>query len=73
MTIEQLISDRLAAPKTHKVVTTYEDGSAKEHSTASLAQAKNWAIGENRKVGRDLLDRATSCVVRVVSVEILEI
>jgi hypothetical protein len=71
--IQDLIVAALAAPKTHTVVTTYEDGTAKQHLTASLAQAKNWAIGESRKIGRDLLDRATSRVVRVVSVEILEI
>jgi hypothetical protein len=68
-----LIAKALAAPKTHKAVTLYEDGSAKEHLTASLAQAKNWAIGERRKIGRDLIDRATGKTVRVVDVYVAAI
>jgi hypothetical protein len=68
-----LIAAALSAPKTHKVVTTYADGSTKGHLTAGVAQANNWAIGERRKVGRDLIDRATGKTVRVVSVEIVEI
>ncbi len=68
-----LIAAALAAPKTHTVLTTYADGAIKQHQTASLAQANNWAVGERRKLGRDLIDRATGNAVRVVNVEILEI
>jgi hypothetical protein len=71
--MESFIAAQLAKPKTHTVLTTYADGTVKEHQTASLAQAKNWAIGESRKLGRDLIDRATGKTVRVVSVETKEI
>ena len=67
-----LIAKALAAPKTHKVITTYADGQTKEHLTASLAQANNWAIGERRKIGRELIDRSTGNSVRVVNIEVTE-
>jgi phage-related baseplate assembly protein len=67
------IAAALAAPKTHKVLTTYADGTVKEHLTASLAQANNWAIGESRKIGRDLIDRATGKTVHVTDVEVVEL
>lgn len=66
------ILDRIAAeldkPMTHKCVTLYADGSTKEHQAQSLAQAHNWAIGERRKIGNDLIDRATGKTVRVIDV-----
>lgn len=70
MTAEQMIAAALAKPKTHIVVSTYADGATYKHETASLAQAENWAIGERRKIGRDLISRETGETVRVVSVEI---
>lgn len=66
-----LIAAALAAPKTHKVITTYVDGSVKEHLTRSAATAENWAIGERRKIDRSLIDRTTGKTVQVVSVEIV--
>lgn len=68
-----LIAAALVAPMTHKVVTTYDDGRTKEHQTRNLAAAKNWAIGERRKIGRCLIDRDLNATVRVVGVEIKEI
>lgn len=68
-----LIAASLASPKTHAVLTAYADGTVKRHETRSLAAAENWAVGERRKIGRDLIDRATNRTVRVVSVEILAI
>lgn len=68
MTIEQIIATQQAKPKTHKAVTLYDDGRAKEHFAASEAQAENWAIGERRKIGRTLIDRATGRSVCVVAV-----
>lgn len=65
-----LIAAALAAPLTHKCVTLYADGSAKEHLTRSAATAENFAIGERRKIGRDLINRETGKTVRVVSVTI---
>lgn len=73
MNVHPLIAAALAAPKTHKVVTSYADGSTKEHLTASVSQANNWATGERRKIGRDLINRATGLTVRVISVDIKEI
>ena len=60
----------LAAPKTHRVVTCYQCGKRREHETRNLASAENYAIGERRKIGRDLIDRESGATVRVVSVEI---
>ncbi|UFS77176.1 hypothetical protein LPB73_07310 [Tardiphaga sp. 37S4] len=59
-----------AAPYTHRVTTHYASGATKTHDTRGAAQAENWAIGERRKVGHDLLDRATGSTVRVASVTI---
>ena len=66
-----LITAALAAPKTHKVVTTYQSGAVKEHETRSEATAEMYATGELRKMGRDLLDRDTGETVRVVGVEVM--
>lgn len=73
MTIQERIAAELAKPLTHKCVTLYADGSAKEHQTRGWPQANNWAIGELRKVGRDLIDRETGKTVRVVDVYVAEI
>ncbi|RWO06336.1 MAG: hypothetical protein EOS07_22115 [Mesorhizobium sp.] len=73
--IAAIIAARLAAPKTHGVVSTYADGATHRHETASLAQAENYATGERRKIGRDLISRNADMtagpIVRVVSVEIV--
>jgi len=68
--IAALIAARLAAKKNFKVLTTYADGAMKTHETETMGQAENWAIGERRKVGRDLVDRLTGKTVRVVRVSI---
>jgi hypothetical protein len=73
MTANMLIQAALAAPKTHAVLTAYADGRVKRHETRSLATAENHAIGERRKIGRDLIDRQTGRTVRVVSVEVVGI
>jgi Trp operon repressor len=65
-----LIAKILAMPKTHKVITTYEDGRAREFLTQSLAQAENHAVSDRRKIGRDLIERESGNIVRVVSVEV---
>lgn len=66
-----LITRRLLAAKSFKVVTTYADGATREHQTETVGQANNFAIGERRKIGRDLISRETGLTVRVVSVEVL--
>lgn len=68
-----LIARIQAKPKTHAVVTTYGNGKVKRFETQSLAQAENFAVGENRKIGRPLIDRETDETVTVVSVEIVEL
>jgi len=73
--------DRIAAariaPLTHRVTTTYADGATRTHDTRSAATAEVFAVGERRKIGRDLISRnadlSAGPVVRVVSVEIAEI
>lgn len=66
-----LIAAALAMPKTHAVVTRFADGSERRHETRNLASAQNYAIGERRKIGRDLISRGSGATVRVVSVEIV--
>jgi hypothetical protein len=77
MKIEDQVRARIAAiqskPITHVVVTTYDDGSTKEHRAHGLSSANNWAVGERRKIGRTLVNRDTLAAVRVMSVEVKEI
>ena len=65
-----LITKRLAAAKNFRVVTTFADGKTRVHETETCGQAENWATGERRKIGRDLISRDTGATVRVASVEI---
>lgn len=65
-----LISRHLAAPKQFRITTHFADGKTRMHETATIAQAENWAIGERRKIGRDLIDRETGKTVKVVRVTI---
>lgn len=65
-----LIAAALAAPKTHKVVTTYADGAVREFETRSLQTAENHAVLDRRNIGRDLISRETGKTVRIVSVEV---
>ena len=73
MDINSRIQSLLSAKKTHKVVTAYSDGRTREHETASLPQAENYATAERRKIGRELIDRTTGNSVFVASVRIVEI
>lgn len=67
-----LIAANLAKPITHRVVTTYSDGETLTHPARSAGAAENWAIGERRKIGRDLIRREfPHRRVRVVSVEVV--
>jgi hypothetical protein len=73
METHPLIAAALAAPKTHRVVTTYDDGAARTFDTRNAASAELHAIGERRKIGRELIARETGKTVRVVSVEVAPI
>lgn len=66
----ELIATRLAAPKRFRVTTAYASGITKTREVETKGQAENWATGERRKIGRDLIDRVTGETVRVVSVDI---
>lgn len=70
MDIRAKLEALAAAPRGWRVTTLYADGSAKTHDSHVLAGAKNFAIGERRKIGRELIDRATGNKVRVVEVTI---
>jgi len=69
--------DRIAAarsaPLTHRVTTILAGGAERTHDTRSLDTAENYAFGERRKIGRDLIDRSTGKTVRVVEVAVSEI
>lgn len=65
-----LIAAALAMPMTHRVVTLYADGGKRIHETRNHAAAENYAIGERRKMGRDLINRETGKTVHVVAVVI---
>ncbi|MFN3549264.1 MAG: hypothetical protein ACK4U0_17390 [Mesorhizobium sp.] len=71
--IASRIASLMAAPKLWRVTTTYACGKRRTEEMTTEDQAKNCAIGERRKIGRDLIDRATGAVVRVVSVDIEKI
>ena len=68
-----LIAAALAAPKTHKVVTTYADGKVREFETRSEQTAEHHAVLDRRNIGRDLIVRETGGIVRIVSVEVAKI
>lgn len=68
-----LINAALAAPKTHAVLTIYENGKVRRHETRSAATAENYAVGERRKIGRNLIDRETGATVRVAAVDVVAI
>lgn len=70
MDIRTKLEALAAAPRGWRVTTLYADGSVKTHDSHVLAGAKNFAIGERRKIGRELIDRATGNKVRVVEVTI---
>ena len=71
MTALDLIAAAQEMPHTHKVVTTYADGAIREFTTRHLESAKTYAIGERRKIGKDLVSSETGEKVRVVSVDIV--
>lgn len=73
MDIRDKLAALAAAPRGWRVAVLYVDGSVKTHDSRSLAGAKNFAIGERRKIGRELIDRATGNTVRIVEVTISEI
>lgn len=68
-----LISRFQSMPKTHAVVTRFADGNERRHETATEGQAKNYAVGERRKIGRDLISRETGNTVRVVAVDVVKL
>ena len=70
MNTEAFLAAQLAKPLTHRVTITYESGATKTHDTRGKAQAENYALGECRKIGRDLIDRITGETVRVASVTV---
>lgn len=70
MNAEALIAAALAAPKTHRVITTYACGKTRTFDTRSFASAELHATSERRQLGRDLIDRATGNTVRKVSVAV---
>lgn len=74
MDIETFIQAHLARPLTHRVTTTtFASGKTRTHDARSLGAAENYAVGERRKIGRDLISRETGETVRVVSVEVTEL
>ena len=68
MNIETFLQAQLAHPLTHRVATLYASGEVKTHDTRSLGAAENFAKGERRKIGRDLIDRDTGKTVQVIAV-----
>jgi hypothetical protein len=65
-----LLATHFAKPLTHRVTTVFADGTTRAHDTRSQAQADNYATGERRKVGKDLISRETGKTVRVVAVTV---
>jgi hypothetical protein len=73
---EAFLQRMRARPMTHEVVTTFADGTKRRFKVQSIGAANNHAVGERRKIGRDLISRGDDLghkagdIVRVVSVEI---
>lgn len=73
-TIESLIAAQSSKPATHHVVTVYSDGETYTHLVRSASAAENWAIGERRKIGRELVRRSFPYKkVSVISVKIVKL
>ncbi len=70
MNTHAFIAAQLAKPITHNVVTLFLDGTKRIHGTRSAGAAENYAIGERRKIGRDLINRETNATVHVLAVTI---
>lgn len=68
--MNDLIQAALSAPKTHCVITLYADGAERRHETRSAASAETYAVGERRKIDRELIDRETGRTVCVVGVTV---
>lgn len=73
MTTPAIILAMLAKPVTHEVVTTFADGSTRRFGVRSKPQGENYAVGERRKIGRDLINRETGDIVRVIAVEVVTV
>jgi hypothetical protein len=69
--VHPLIAAALAAPKTHRVMTTYDGGRVRTFETRSLASAENYAQLDRRRIGRKLINRETGgiVVIRAVAIE----
>lgn len=63
-----LIARMQSMPKAFEVVTLFADGTSRAYQTATRGQADNYAVGERRKVGRQLASRETGATVEVVDV-----
>ena len=70
MDVMDRINAALAAPKTHRMVATYDCGKVYTFDTRSEASAESHAVMWRRKIGRELISRETGAMVRVVSVEV---
>lgn len=73
MDINARLTALAARPKTHRVSTRYACGKVRTFDAHSAAAADNFATGERRKVGRDLIDRESGATVRVVAVDVAEL
>ncbi|TPN04488.1 hypothetical protein [Mesorhizobium sp. B2-1-2] len=68
--INSFLTARAAAPREWRVTTIYANGTTRTHDTHSEAGAENYATGERRKIGRDLISRETGATVHVVDVTV---
>jgi len=68
-----IIARMQSMPKAYAVVTRFADGAERRHETATEGQARNYAVGESRKIGRDLINRETGGPVRVIAVDIVKL
>ncbi|WP_267550346.1 hypothetical protein [Rhizobium rhizogenes] len=68
VTPHPLVAAALAMPNTHEVVTLFADGTSRSFKTRNRASAENYAVGERRKIGKDLINRDTGATVHVVDV-----
>jgi len=76
---EAFLAAQFARPMTHVVITKFASGKERRWEVRSLGAANNHAHGEKRKIGKDLISHGDNIghvageIVRVVSVEIIEL
>jgi len=69
----ELLAKRMAEPKRFRVTTTYDNGKTRTYDAATLKQAENHTKLYRPNINRELIDRDSGDIVRIVSVAVSRI